>query len=180
MFRRSRPLSTLPQSAPAFPGKCHVYVDFDVVTHPRGDYFVSILGGAGLAHAAARGIGHSDRVSGTLRAARVGETYMSRPLSRLPFGDSEIYSHLPLDGTEYELAVLISPRIRDRIDKRRSQLIRYQNLRRSSRVGSSKGCVDEEGHILWPGRRQPGARVPNASDTGTSNRRRRSSRFHWE
>ncbi|HZR16058.1 MAG TPA: hopanoid biosynthesis-associated protein HpnK [Verrucomicrobiae bacterium] len=75
-----------------------------------------------------RGFKHTDRVFGLLQNARVDEEYVCRLLERLPTGDSELYSHPSLDEFKEEFAALISPRVRERIQERGIQLIRYQDL----------------------------------------------------
>jgi hopanoid biosynthesis associated protein HpnK len=75
-----------------------------------------------------RGVKHTDRVFGLLQNARVNEEYICRLLERLPAGDSELYSHPSLDEFKDEFAALISPRVRQRIQERGIQLIRYQDL----------------------------------------------------
>jgi hypothetical protein len=63
-----------------------------------------------------------------LQNGRVDETYVGRLLSRLPPGDSELYSHPSLDEFKHELDALVSPGIRQLINERGIQLIRYQDL----------------------------------------------------
>ncbi len=75
-----------------------------------------------------RGFRHTQRVFGLLQNARVDEDYVHRLLARLPEGDSELYSHPSLDDFKHEFAALISPRVREQIQARRIQLIRYQDL----------------------------------------------------
>lgn len=75
-----------------------------------------------------RGFRHTQRVFGLLQNARVDEDYVQRLLARLPEGDSELYSHPSLDDFKHEFAALISPRVREQIEARRIQLIRYQDL----------------------------------------------------
>lgn len=75
-----------------------------------------------------RGIRHTDFVFGLLQNARVDEPYLSRLLPSLPPGDSELYSHPSLDEFVNEFQALISPRIREQLQKLDIKLIRYQDL----------------------------------------------------
>jgi hopanoid biosynthesis associated protein HpnK len=75
-----------------------------------------------------RKIQHTRRVFGLLQNARVDETYINRLLPCLPVGDSELYSHPSLDEFINEFQALISPRIRDQVEKLGIKLIRYQDL----------------------------------------------------
>jgi len=49
-------------------------------------------------------------------------------LPELPAGDSELYSHPSLDKFKHEFDALVSPRVREQIEKLGIQLIRYQDL----------------------------------------------------
>lgn len=73
-------------------------------------------------------IQYSRGVFGLLQNGRVDETYVGRLLSRLPPGDSELYSHPSLDEFKHEYEALVSPRIRQLINGQGIQLIRYQDL----------------------------------------------------
>jgi len=75
-----------------------------------------------------RGFKHTERVFGLLQNARVNEEYIFRLLSRLPAGDSELYSHPSLDDFKEEFAALISPQVRQLVQERGIELIRYQDL----------------------------------------------------
>jgi hopanoid biosynthesis associated protein HpnK len=75
-----------------------------------------------------RGIRHTARVFGLLQNARVDEPYVSRLLPQLPPGDSELYSHPSLDEFKNEFDALVSPRVREQIEKLGIELIRYQDL----------------------------------------------------
>jgi hypothetical protein len=77
---------------------------------------------------AARGIRHTQRVFGLLQNARVEEAYVSALLPELPPGDSELYSHPSLDEFRNEFEALISPRVRDSVERLGLKLIRYQDL----------------------------------------------------
>jgi hopanoid biosynthesis associated protein HpnK len=73
-------------------------------------------------------IQYARNVFGLLQNGRVDEAYVERLLSRLPPGDSELYSHPSLDEFKREYEALISPRIRQLINEQGIQLIRYQDL----------------------------------------------------
>jgi hopanoid biosynthesis associated protein HpnK len=75
-----------------------------------------------------RDIRHTIRVFGLLQNARVDETYVSRLLPHLPSGDSELYSHPSLDEFKNEFDALVSPRVREQVEKLGIRLIRYQDL----------------------------------------------------
>jgi predicted glycoside hydrolase/deacetylase ChbG (UPF0249 family) len=75
-----------------------------------------------------RNIRHTRQVFGLLQNARVDESYISGLLPCLPPGDSELYSHPSLDEFTNEFQALISPRIREQVQKLGIQLIRYQDL----------------------------------------------------
>ena len=75
-----------------------------------------------------RGFHHTDWVFGLLQNARVDESYLLRLLARLPAGDSELYSHPSLDEFRSEFEAWISPRVREEVQARGIQLIRYQDL----------------------------------------------------
>jgi len=67
-------------------------------------------------------------VFGLLQNARVDEAYVSALLPHLPWGDSELYSHPSLDEFKNEFDALISPRVRELVDRLGIELIRYQDL----------------------------------------------------
>ncbi|MBA4150026.1 MAG: hopanoid biosynthesis-associated protein HpnK [Verrucomicrobia bacterium] len=77
---------------------------------------------------AAKKIKHTERVFGLLQNARVDEAFIAKLLPELPAGDSELYSHPSLDEFKYEFEALISPKVKDSIQKLGIQLIRYQDL----------------------------------------------------
>ena len=56
------------------------------------------------------------------------EEYILNLLPELPLGDSELYSHPSLDKFKHEFDALISPRVREQINKLGIELIRYQDL----------------------------------------------------
>lgn len=74
------------------------------------------------------GIRHTSAVFGLLQSAHVDEAYVSRLLPLLPAGDSELYSHPSLDEFRNEFDALISPRVRELVQKLGIKLIRYQDL----------------------------------------------------
>jgi hopanoid biosynthesis associated protein HpnK len=77
---------------------------------------------------ARRGIRHPERVFGLLQDGSVDEAFLVRLIPNLPPGDSELYSHPSLDGSRAEFEALISPRVRDLLDRRGVTLIRYRDL----------------------------------------------------
>jgi hypothetical protein len=58
----------------------------------------------------------------------VDEEYVLKLLPELPPGDSELYSHPSLDEFKHEFEALVSPRVKERIEKLGIELIRYQDL----------------------------------------------------
>jgi hypothetical protein len=46
----------------------------------------------------------------------------------LPPGDSELYSHPSLDEFKHEFDALVSPHVKELVEKRGIKLIRYQDL----------------------------------------------------
>jgi chitin disaccharide deacetylase len=88
----------------------------------------------GLLSARARGalrlrhICHTRLVFGLLQNSRVDEAFILKLLPRLPDGDSELYSHPSLHEFRHELDALISPRVREQVEKLGTRLIRYQDL----------------------------------------------------
>jgi hopanoid biosynthesis associated protein HpnK len=75
-----------------------------------------------------RAIRHTRVVFGLLQNARVDEDYVTRLLSVLPPGDSELYSHPSLDEFKNELDALVSPRVKRLVQEQGIQLVRYQDL----------------------------------------------------
>lgn len=75
-----------------------------------------------------RGIRHTEAVFGLLQDSLVDETYVSGLLPHLPAGDSELYSHPSLDKFNHEYQALISPRVKEQVNRLGIQLIRYQDL----------------------------------------------------
>ncbi len=77
---------------------------------------------------AQRGFRCTDAVFGLLQNGRVDETFLCRLLPRLPAGDSELFSHPALVGSQCEFEALVSPRVRERVGQQAVQLIRYRDL----------------------------------------------------
>lgn len=75
-----------------------------------------------------RNIKHADITFGLLQDSRVDEAYILKLLPELPEGDSELYSHPSLDKFKHEFDALISPRVREQVQKLGVQLIRYCDL----------------------------------------------------
>ena len=73
-------------------------------------------------------IKHTERVFGLFQNGLVSENYVARLLECLPDGISELYSHPSFDDSKGELDALVSPRIRDIVQTRNIDLIRYQDL----------------------------------------------------
>ncbi len=77
---------------------------------------------------AARRIRHAQITFGLLQDSLVDEEYVLKLLPELPPGDSELYSHPSLDKFKHEFDALISPRVREQVEKLGIELIRYQDL----------------------------------------------------
>ena len=75
-----------------------------------------------------RGIKHAQITFGLLQDSRVDEDYILKLLPELPPGDSELYSHPSLDEFKHEFDALVSPRVKEQINKLGIELIRYQDL----------------------------------------------------
>ncbi len=75
-----------------------------------------------------RNIKHADITFGLLQDGRVDEEYILKLLPELPPGDSELYSHPSLDKFKHEFDGLISPRVREQVQRLGIKLIRYQDL----------------------------------------------------
>jgi chitin disaccharide deacetylase len=75
-----------------------------------------------------KNIRHAQITFGLLQDSRVDEDYILKLLPELPPGDSELYSHPSLNKFKHEFDALISPRVREQIQKLGIQLIRYQDL----------------------------------------------------
>ena len=74
------------------------------------------------------GIRHAQTTFGLLQNAQVDEKYVLKLLTELPPGDSELYSHPSLDEFKHEFEALVSPRVKERVEKLGIELIRYQDL----------------------------------------------------
>lgn len=70
----------------------------------------------------------TDHVFGLLHTGQMNEPYWLRLLPDLPPGTSEIYSHPSLDQFPEEHHALLSPRVREMIERGGIELIRYQDL----------------------------------------------------
>ena len=73
-------------------------------------------------------IRHARITFGLLQNARVDEEYILKLLPELPTGDSELYSHPSLGEFKHEFDALVSPRVRELVNKLGIELIRYQDL----------------------------------------------------
>jgi predicted glycoside hydrolase/deacetylase ChbG (UPF0249 family) len=73
-------------------------------------------------------IRHAQITFGLLQDSRVDEEFILKLLPELPPGDSELYSHPSLDEFKHEFDALVSPRVREQIEKLGIELIRYQDL----------------------------------------------------
>ena len=75
-----------------------------------------------------RGIRHAQITFGLLQDSLVDEDYILKLLPELPPGDSELYSHPSLDEFKHEFDALVSPRVKEQINRLGIELIRYQDL----------------------------------------------------
>ena len=75
-----------------------------------------------------RGIKHAQITFGLLQNARVDEEYLLKLLPELPPGDSELYSHPSLGEFKHEFDALVSPRVKELVEKLGIELIRCQDL----------------------------------------------------
>jgi chitin disaccharide deacetylase len=75
-----------------------------------------------------RGIKHPQITFGLLQDSHVDENYILKLLPELPPGDSELYSHPSLDEFKHEFDALVSPRVKEQINRLGIELIRYQEL----------------------------------------------------
>ena len=73
-------------------------------------------------------IRYPEFVFGLMQNHAVDEAYLKQLLPALPTGDSELYSHPSLNGFRHEFEALISPRVRELVDRLGIRLIRYQDL----------------------------------------------------
>jgi chitin disaccharide deacetylase len=86
-----------------------------------------------LARRARRGfreaqIRHPEQVFGLMQNHAVDEPYLKQLLPVLPAGDSELYSHPSMNGFRHEFEALVSPRVRELVNRLGIRLIRYQDL----------------------------------------------------
>ena len=86
------------------------------------------LSGRARASLVQRGIRFTPHVFGLLQNAQVDEPYISKLLSRLPVGDSELYSHPSLDEFKHEFDALVSPAVKQLVREQNIELIRYRDL----------------------------------------------------
>ena len=73
-------------------------------------------------------IRHPQFVFGLMQNHEVDEAYLQQLLPVLPAGDSELYSHPSLNGFRHEFEALISPRVRELVERLGIRLIRYQDM----------------------------------------------------
>ena len=73
-------------------------------------------------------IRYSQNVFGLLQNGLVNETYIQKLLPELPAGDSELYSHPSLDEFKHEYEALVSPAVREQIERLGIKLIRHADL----------------------------------------------------
>jgi hopanoid biosynthesis associated protein HpnK len=90
-----------------------------------------MLSGSARKILAEKKIHHAQITFGLLQDSHVDEDYIQKLLPELPAGDSELYAHPSLDRFKHEFDALISPRVREQIEKLGIQLIRYQDLSQS-------------------------------------------------
>jgi predicted glycoside hydrolase/deacetylase ChbG (UPF0249 family) len=73
-------------------------------------------------------IRHPRFVFGLMQNHAVDEAYLHQLLPALPVGDSELYSHPSLDDFRHEFEALVSPAVRELVERLGIRLIRYQDL----------------------------------------------------
>jgi hopanoid biosynthesis associated protein HpnK len=73
-------------------------------------------------------IAYTRNVFGLLQNGRVDEPYIQKLLPKLPPGDSELYSHPSLDEFKHEYDALVSPAVRELVERLGIKLIRYADL----------------------------------------------------
>jgi hypothetical protein len=91
-------------------------------------FIFRILSGSARRRLGALGIKSTEHVFGLMQNALVDENYIRALLSRLPGGDSELYSHPSLDEFKHEYDALVSPAVRSLVEKLGIRLIRYADL----------------------------------------------------
>jgi hopanoid biosynthesis associated protein HpnK len=87
-----------------------------------------ILSAAAQSHLRALQIKCTEHVFGLLQNDLVDERYIRSLLPRLPAGDSELYSHPSLDEFKHEYDALVSPAVREDVERLGIKLIRYADL----------------------------------------------------
>jgi len=73
-------------------------------------------------------IRHPQFIFGLMQNHAVDEAYLKQLLPALPKGDSEVYSHPSMDVFRHEFDALVSPHVRDLVQRLGIRLIRYQDL----------------------------------------------------
>ena len=75
-----------------------------------------------------RGIKHAEFTFGLLQNGKMTEKYLVRLLENLFPGTFEIFFHPDEEEHAHELEALLSPKVREIIQQRNIELIRYQDL----------------------------------------------------
>lgn len=75
-----------------------------------------------------RKIRHAELTFGLLENDQVSESYLVQLLERLTPGTYEVFCHPDEGPHRHELEALISPRVREVVNRRNIELIRYQDL----------------------------------------------------
>lgn len=91
-------------------------------------FVFKILSSSARAKLPVLNIKSTDHVFGLLQNALVDEPYIRKLLPELPPGDSELYSHPSLDEFKHEYDALVSPAVRDLVERLGIKLIRYADL----------------------------------------------------
>jgi hopanoid biosynthesis associated protein HpnK len=87
-----------------------------------------ILSRAAQPHLERLNIRSAAHVFGLLQNGLVDENYVRALLPKLPSGDSELYSHPSLDEFKHEYDALVSPAVRELVERLGIKLIRYADL----------------------------------------------------
>jgi hopanoid biosynthesis associated protein HpnK len=87
-----------------------------------------ILSGRAQPHLRRLNIHSAEHVFGLLQNGMVDESYIRALLPKLPPGDSELYSHPSLDEFKHEYDALVSPAVREIVERLGIKLIRYSDL----------------------------------------------------
>lgn len=77
-----------------------------------------------------RGIVQADRVFGLLQNGRITERYLLKLIDELRPALHELYTHPNAEDGRQEIEALCSPRVRERIQERGIELVRYQDVSR--------------------------------------------------